>query len=120
MPKRAAAMTMECSGRTYTRMPRVSDKIPDSRVDFHRCGNNFGTAVVSMPGFSHKRPSRWTFEPSDTNRLGPPRGDFAVSVFWITSDEIPGAHHAFALAFDEAALLKHKVVFQPSIALLGN
>ena len=39
---------------------------------------------------------------------------------WITSDEIPRAHKAFALDFDGPPLLQHKVVFQPLVDVLGH
>src|ERR1700722_7596883 len=47
-------------------------------------------------------------------------GDVAGSGVWLASDEIPGTHHAFALDLNDAPLLKHEVVFQPSIDPLGH
>src|SRR6185437_1007288 len=114
-------MTMECSGKTYTRMPRVSERIPDSRVDFHRCGNNFGAAVVSMPEVSHKRSPRWrvceSSDPSSLRRLG---DDVAGTGIGLAPDQIPGAHAPFPLDFDVAPLLQHEIVFQSSINVLGH
>jgi hypothetical protein len=45
---------MVSPGHTSVKMPSASANNPDTSVDFHRCGNNLGTAVVSMPEVSHK------------------------------------------------------------------
>src|ERR1700739_2568331 len=114
MPNRIAAMTMESPGNSSTRTPRVSARIPDTSVDFHRCGNNLGTAVVSMLEVSHKRRAQskilqWE---SDAGRLGCLGTHTAGSGFWFAANEIPSAHEPFPLDFDGTPLLKDEVVFQ--------
>src|ERR1700753_1819336 len=95
--------------------------MPDSRVDFHRCGNNFGTSMVSMPEFSHKPPPRWEICPaSDLRRLRRLGEDVAGTGVLFTADEIPGTHRALALDLHITALLKDKVIFQPAIHVLGH
>src|ERR1700760_2704557 len=102
-------------------MPRVSDKIPDSRVDFHRCGNNFGAAVVSMPEFSHKQAPRWKLcRPLDSDALRSRGPDVAGSRIGLPPDQIPGAHAALALDFDIAPLLQDEVVLESQVDILGD
>src|ERR1700684_3763329 len=59
-------------------------------------------------------------EPSGARPLMRLGGDVAGSSIWLASDEIPGPHHAFALDLNDAPLLEHEVVFQPSIDVLGH
>jgi hypothetical protein len=37
---------MDIPGQASTRTPRISDRIPDTSVDFQRCGNKLGMGGV--------------------------------------------------------------------------
>src|ERR1700722_13590959 len=106
MPKRTAAMRMESPGNSSTRAPRANAEIPDSSVDFHRCGNNLGTAVVSIAEVSHKRCLGGRFALSVIRRLLWRLGTHTAGTgVWFAANEIPRAHDAFPFDGEDAPLL---------------
>src|SRR5258705_12653079 len=55
MPKRTEATISDFPGHTRMRTPRTTASSPDISVDFHKCCNSFGGALLVIVGVFHGR-----------------------------------------------------------------